>query len=279
MNFQLWFLVFAAAVLVWLLWFSFRYAWFRPTVSWSESRILMYHMVREPVERGRFNKMRVSPDLFRRQVEWLARDGWTFCFLSELIAETAPAKEKRVALTFDDGFRDNLTNALPVLREFNAKATLFPVVNRAPGFDWSTQKKASHAGGELGREPKLSDEEIRAMLASGLIELGGHSVNHANLPAIPEEEAWREISGCKASLEETFGIEVKTFCYPFGLLGEREVALAQRAGFVGAVTTREGVGGDDPFRLPRVKISGKEGMFAFRLRIRTGGRSFSRGSR
>lgn len=254
-----------------LAWFSFRFAWWRKSVPDSQPRILMYHMVREPLTGGRFNKMRVPPEMFRRQIEWLHHQGWTFCFLSEILGTPSNAA-KRVVLTFDDGYRDNLLHALPVLREFQAKATLFPVVHREPGYDWSTHKKASHAGGELGGEPKLSDAEIATMLESDLIELGGHSVMHANLPALGDDEAWNEIHGCKAALESAFGVPVPTFCYPFGLFGPREIELTRKAGFIGAVTTEQGIGGTDPFALPRVKVSGTEGLFAFRLRIRTGRR-------
>ena len=63
-----------------------------------------------------------------------------------------------------------------------------------------------------------------------------------------------------------------TFCYPFGLFGLREIELARKAGFIGAVTTEQGIGGD-AFTLPRIKVSGTEGMFAFRLRMRTGRRN------
>jgi peptidoglycan/xylan/chitin deacetylase (PgdA/CDA1 family) len=253
-------------------WFTIRHAWWRGTVSYEEPRVLMYHMVREPLPGARFNKMRVPPALFRQQVEWLKREGWSFCFLSEIIENPGPAM-KRVALTFDDGYQDNLLHAMPVLKEFGAKATLFPVVRREEGFDWSTKKKASHDSGELGAEPKLTDDEIRTMLASGLIELGGHTVTHANLPALSEDEAWQEIHGCKTALENTFGVRAPTFCYPFGLFGPREVELTRKAGFIGAVTTEQGVGSGDPFLIPRIKVSGSEGMFAFRLRIRTGRRN------
>lgn len=251
-------------------WFSFRFAWWRKTVPYTEPRILMYHMVRGPLEGGRFNKMRVSPELFHRQVEWLSKNGWTFCFLSEILGDVASV-EKRVVLTFDDGYRDNLLNALPVLEEFNAKATLFPVIHREAGYDWSTHKKASHDGGELGREPKLSDAEISVMLQSGLVELGGHTIHHPSLPQLGETEAWGEIHGCKGALETTFAVNAHTFCYPFGHFGEREIELTRTSSFEGAVTTEQGIGGDR-FALPRVKVSGTEGMFAFRLRMRTGKR-------
>jgi len=258
--------------LAWFIWFSWRYAWWRPTVPPGTPRILMYHLIREAIPGARFNKMRVAPETFRQQVEWLSRNGWTFCFVSELIRTPSAPGQRRVALTFDDGYRDNYLAALPVLHEFKAKATMYPVVDRTPGVDWSTKKKAWHNEGELAREPKISDAEITEMVASGLLELGGHGLTHPNLPQLSEAEAWKEISECKGWLEMTFGKEAPTFCYPFGLYGPREVELVRRAGFIGAVTTAEGVGGPDSFQLSRVKVSGKEGMLGFRLRMRTGRR-------
>lgn len=263
----------AALAVAGAIWFSLRFAWWRKTVPFSRPRILMYHMIREPLPGGRFNKMRVSPEMFAKQIRWLAGNGWHFRFLSEVVSG-ARLPEKTIVLTFDDGYRDNLLHALSVLRKHNARATLFPVVKRDPGYDWSARKKSAHADGELGREPKLSDEEIRALLATGLIELGGHTLTHANLPALSDAEARAETAGCKLALEKTFHVPVKTFCYPFGLYGEREAALAREAGFTAAVTTQQGIpASEDAFGLPRVKISGTEGMFAFKLRIRTGLRS------
>lgn len=261
-------------LLLGLLWFSWRYAWWRPAAPAELPRILMYHMIREPIPGARFNKMRVRPEEFRRQIAWLAQNGWKFCFVSELIRQPNTPGQRRVALTFDDGFRDNYLAAFPVLREFNAKATLYPVVARPPGFDWSTKKKAKHAEGELGREPKIADAEIAEMLASGLLELGGHGLTHPNLPSLSETEAAREIAGCKAALEQAFNTQVPTFCYPFGLFGAREIELVRRAGFIGATTTEEGVGGPDAFQLRRIKVSGAEGMLGFRLRVRTGRRGY-----
>ena len=63
----------APLALAGLAWFSWRYAWWRRTAPLTEPRLLMYHMVREAVPGARFNKMRVAPANFRRQVEWLAR--------------------------------------------------------------------------------------------------------------------------------------------------------------------------------------------------------------
>ena len=268
----------AALVILATVAFSLRYAWWRPSVDFRLPRILVYHMVRAPLAGGRFNKLRVSPSAFERQLAWLSANGWQFAFLSEL-AESARSKElnKIVVLTFDDGYRDNYLNAHPLLLKYGAKATLFLVADRHDR-DWSTRKKAHHDSGELRDEPKLTDDDVQAMLDSGAWELGSHTVTHALLPALNEDEKRAEIVGCKAQLEFRFKTPVDTFAYPFGLFDGTDVEIAEAAGFALAVTTEPGISlclRREALTLKRIKVSGKDGLFAFALRLRTGRRGLS----
>ena len=251
--------------------FSHRYAWWRRTLHYRHPRLLMYHMVSEPVPGASFNKLRVPPAEFERQLKWLKANGWQFAFLSELAAPVAP---KTVVLTFDDGYRDNYTAAHPLLVRYNAKATLFLVVDRFDR-DWSRAKKPHHDSGELAAVPKLTDEDVRAMLASGAWELGAHTLTHPLLPALPAKQRREEIASAKDALERAFGVDVWAFAYPFGIFEDEDVAAVRQAGYRFAVTTRQGVSMDtqaDALTLKRVKVSGKDGTFAFGLRLRTGKR-------
>ncbi len=256
-----------------LLVFSKRYAWWRSPVGQTHPRILMYHMVSDHRPGAKFNKLRVKPHCFEWQVRWLHENGWHFAVMSELATpEKLPAKT--VFLTFDDGFADNYHQAHPVLRKYGARATLYLVVDRVDR-DWSTAKKAHHNSGELMREPKLSDEQVTEMLASGCWELGGHTLTHANLARLTEAQKLAEIKGCREQLAARFAVPISSFAYPFGIYDKVDVALAEQAGFTSAVTTVEGIDSDLRGRsheLRRVKISGKDNRLAFRLRMRTGRR-------
>ncbi len=256
-----------------LLVFSKRYAWWRPAVGQAHPRILMYHMVSEHRSGAKFNKLRVPPEAFDWQVRWLKENGWYFALMSEL-ATPEKLPPKSVFLTFDDGYADNFVHAHPVLQKYGARATLYLVVDRF-NRDWSTAKKAHHNSGELKDEPKLSDDQVSEMLASGCWELGGHTLTHANLARLDEAQKLAEISGCREKLESDFGGRVSSFAYPFGIYDSTDVALAETAGFDTAVTTEEGIDADPgarPFELRRVKVSGKDNRLAFRLRMRTGRR-------
>ena len=251
---------------------SFRFAWWRPRVPEEHPRVLMYHMVRESVPGARFNKLRVPRAMFDKQVAWLKEDGWHFAFLSELGQDDLPPKT--VAITFDDGYRDNLLAAQPILAKHDARATLFLVMDRHD-VDWSAARKAHHDEGELMREEKLSDPEVMQMLASGLWEIGAHTISHLPLPSLDQGRKRAEIVGGREALEGKFSVRVQSFAYPFGLFDDQDVALVREAGYAFAVTTEPGISRDlkaEALRLKRVKVSGVEGMFAFRLRMSTGRR-------
>ena len=263
----------ALVALVLLAGFSVRYSWWRPAVDDARPRILMYHMVSEARRGGVFNKLRVAPKNFEAQLRVLRDGGWHFAFISALEQpQSLPART--VIITFDDGYEDNLLNADPLLERYGACATLYLVEDRFER-DWSTSKKAHHDSGELMHEPKLSDAQVQTLLASGRWELGGHTRTHANLARLDEAACREEIVDARGSLAARFDVPLKSFAYPFGIYGARDVVVVRDAGYTTAVTTDEGIPKDviaQALELPRIKVSGKDGLFAFRLRLRSGRR-------
>jgi len=256
------------------IWFSLRYAWWRPAVSYRYPRILMYHMIAMPRRGARFNGLRVAPAFFEKQLQWLSRQGWHSFTVSELVTQAGRLPEKSFAITFDDGYADNLLQALPLLKKYQCRATLYLVVDRF-GRDWSTQRKAHHDEGELKQEAKLSDVQVEEMLASGCIELGSHSMTHANFVNMDTDAVSKELTDSRQALQERFGVSVQSFAYPFGLYRPEQVALVESAGFTSSVTTREGIEDSenwDPLELQRIKMSGKDNWLAFLLRMRGGRR-------
>ena len=105
-----------------LAWFSLRYAWWRPVLDYRYPRILMYHMIATPRPGARFNGLRVSPQQFERQLRWLSAQGWHSFTVSELLAQADTLPGKSFAITFDDGYADNLLQALPLLEKYHCKA-------------------------------------------------------------------------------------------------------------------------------------------------------------
>jgi peptidoglycan/xylan/chitin deacetylase (PgdA/CDA1 family) len=115
------------------------------------------------------------------------------------------------------------------------------------------------------------------MLRSGRWELGGHTLTHANLAKLSNEQKKTEITDCRTQLEQQFSTKVSSFAYPFGIYDDEDVALTKAAGYSSAVTTEAGITQEDAdiFRLKRVKISGEDNRLAFWFRLRSGFRGRS----
>lgn len=264
-------IVFLVLVLAGLLYFSYRYAWWASTVDYRHPRILMYHMIAKNGRGQKQRGLRVKPEVFEQQLAWLKSQGWTFMSMAERISAGESCPAKTVVLTFDDGYEDNYLAAFPLLKKYEAKATLYLVCDRH-GRDWSVYKKAHHDTGELAAVPKLKDVQVREMLDSGLVELGAHTITHANLIKADATTRTHEIAGSRSALQSRFGGDVTSFAYPFGIYTHADIEAVRDAGFTNAVTTNAGIDEnlEAPMELKRVKISGKEGLFAFKLRVRIG---------
>jgi len=144
----------------------------------------------------------------------------------------------QVALTIDDGFRSVFEQAMPLLERTRFRATLYLVSGRLGGWnDWEVQQ------GEA-RAPLMSVEEVRAWLAAGH-RIGAHSMTHPWLTRIPLARAREEIRGCRTMLEDTFGVPVKDFCYPYGDWNDAVRREVVEAGFETATTTDFGLNGPD----------------------------------
>ncbi len=240
--------------------FSLRYNWWRIPVSYRNARILMYHQIAPPIPGAhKRNKWRVSPQAFERQMAWFAKNGWHSFTVSELIeAETLP--QRSFCITFDDGYADNYTEALPILKRYGFKATVY-LVPYATENRWEAFEEESY-------DRLLNEEEIAEMVRSGLIEFGSHTLSHANLLRLPREEAYREIVASKRETERLTGIPCESFAYPYGKYDATIAGFVEKAGYRSAVTVKRGVyDKSEPFALRRIGILGTESFFDFYLKI------------
>ncbi len=253
---------------------STRYAWWTQPQAWHWPRVLMYHMVSPHRPGARFNKLRVPPARFEQQVRWLAENGFSFVHASAL-AQPHTLPPKPVCLTFDDGYHDNLAHADPVLARHGACATLYLVGDRTGG--WSSKKKAHHADDELANEPKLSDDQVRELIATGRWELGGHTATHENLPQLDDHAAAEQVAYSRQQFPAVFDTPSPSFAYPFGIFGPREAAFARDAGYTLALRADGGLSDPstwDAMAVPRIKVSGKDRLFSFKIRMKRGRRGW-----
>ena len=196
---------------------------------------------------------RVAPSLFAAQMAALHRAGYRTIALKDWISAMVRQEGllgKPIILTFDDGYRDFLTAAMPVLRTYGFSATVFLVAGRIGGTaDWD-------AGyGETA--PLLSWEEVRLLQEAG-IEFGCHSLVHRPMTGMHLAELAEETVQACAILEEGLAAPVTTLAYPHGAENEFVRRVMADLGFQAAVSCEPGISerGDDPLRLRRTAVPG-----------------------
>lgn len=228
--------------------------------------VLLYHQIAPlPHDKIPFRGLWVHPDRFRSQMAWLKRLGYQGLSLRNAMPYIKGEKTGKVAaITFDDGFRNNYENALPVLTEFGFTATNYFVANQIGGSNVWDQALG------VPLTPCMSLAQMREWAALGH-EVGAHTLDHANLEKTPDEEARRQIKHSKTMLEDMLGSEVTNFAYPYGANHQIHRDMCRDAGFETATTTVRGRArlNDDPFGIPRVYIRRRDLAPKFVLRIMT----------
>jgi len=211
--------------------------------------ILMYHSI----DTDSADRWTLSPELFGRHMAWLAEHDYRPMTVSKLVAARAAnlrLPPRTVVITFDDGLRDFLTEAMPILQRYGFPATLYVVtgyVGKSNGW--------SRLLGEPDR-PMLSWNELRTVSECG-IECGAHTHSHPQLDIISPVAAFAEVRRSKVSLEDHLGHGVQSFAYPHGYASRVTRQLVRRAGFTSACRVRHALSstGEDPFALSRIIVT------------------------
>ncbi|MGA5898058.1 polysaccharide deacetylase family protein [Streptomyces venetus] len=223
----------------------------RGPVPW----VAMYHSVGDCSDDP--YRITVTPERLDRQLAWLRRRGLRGVSVTELLAARARGEGRDlVGLTFDDGYTDFVTEALPRLRRWNCGATLFVLPGRFGG---------ENSWDPLGpRKPLLTADGIRSAAAEG-VEIGSHGLTHVDLTKADDLTLKSEVAESRARLEELTGAPVEGFCYPYGTIDARAVAAVRQAGYSYACAIDPGPL-TGPHALPRVYV-GQEDT-AWRLQLK-----------
>jgi len=227
--------------------------------------ILSYHDIADPGT-AHAPGQAVSPTAFVRQLDWLRNNGYRFVGVDDILADRSgvrPLPDKAVLLTFDDGYRSMYTQAFPVLKLFKAPAVLGLVgrwMEPAGGM-------VAYDGHPIPRGELLSWEEVRAMTASGLVEVASHSYGlHEGIPGNPQgnlqpaapTRAWlpavrryeteaeygrRVLADLKRNvvlLQQKAGRAPRVMVWPYGRHNARLRELAKQVGLTVGLTLDDG---------------------------------------
>jgi peptidoglycan/xylan/chitin deacetylase (PgdA/CDA1 family) len=185
--------------------------------------ILYYHYIRinpNPRDRVGFG-LSVPPAMFRAQMQYLADHGYHVVGLHDAvmaILRHSGLPSRPVVLTFDDGYADFYTAAIPILQSYGFTATDFVISGRMGGWSYMTPAQVA-AADSMG------------------FTIGAHTVNHIALAAVAPARASWEMRQSKLTLEALLGHAVIDFAYPYGSFNAYDQAVARQLGFEEAAAT------------------------------------------
>lgn len=230
-----------------------------PTTRQFSVPVLMYHRIddldemesRSPLLRD----LTVSPADFEAQVRFLVESGYSVLLASqveEAVERGEPLPEKSVAITMDDGYRDNFEQAFPILVKYRVPATIFLVTNN------------------FGRPDRLSWEEVLQMKREAGFGYGSHSVHHYDLATLDQPRLDFELMESKRLIELKIRDRVTSIAYPAGSYNEFVKQRARAAGYLAGWKKGGGMvtPGEDLLMLPRVRVSGRTDMESFKKKLR-----------
>lgn len=189
--------------------------------------ILMYHYVEHVKDRRDTmrQKLNINPEILDQQLKTLDEAGYTYLFMNDIaeaIDQKKPLPPKPVVLTFDDGYADFYTGALPILEKHHAKATAYIITEF------------------LGRPNYMTLKQLQTVQQTGLIEIGAHTQHHIDLSHASVMKQTEEIAGSKKTLDALFPNQVFSFAYPSGRFNQDSIKIVREAGFTTAVSTNPG---------------------------------------
>lgn len=236
-----------------------------PTGVWYDwPLILAYHSISD----RRADGLAVRVADFDHQLAWLRRHGYHSMTLADYVAERPEKGRRIVIVTFDDGYADNCTNALPVLRKHGFVATAFVVsdfVDTDRVFGWDLPKV--EAAGDPEPYRTLTWDQVFEMAESG-VEIGSHSCTHPELTGVSAEQCRDEVTRSRRDLAKRLDRDVVSFCYPRGKLDADVVRAVEQAGYQAAVVTPKQSGIPlSPFTLRRVGVYNNITPLRFRAKI------------
>lgn len=212
-------------------------------------------------------ELEITPDFLEAEILRYRKAGYSFVSIDEIMSkQSSLLPQKRVNITFDDGFKDVYENAFPILKKYNIPFTLyltsgFPdhtadlwwiqmeeaydvdgfekemksiYESRTQMRDKMHKDTATDSDPSICNQLALSWEEIREMVECGLCTVGSHSVTHPGLTRLDNEQARQELSASKARIEEMLGIEVKHFSYPHSMQDPQIQQFVEEAGYSSA---------------------------------------------
>lgn len=230
--------------------------------------VLMYHSIssRDQNHVHPYFKTNTEPGVFLKQMSYLNRNDYRIISIDEALKIMHSGKylqNKYAVITFDDGYQDILTNALPILKEFNFTATVYLPTHFI-----------SEEGRFFNNNRCLNWQEV-IELQSNNIEIGSHTVNHPKLISLTPQEVEIELTHSKAVIEDKLGKSCDSFSYPYAFPEANKQFVSflrqilSKSGYNSCVSTIVGTMGEkaDNFFIKRIPVNSDDDQQFFKAKL------------
>jgi len=217
----------------------------------SGYRVLMYHSIGGQVMRDNLNIYSIEQKLFQKHMDYLSKQ--SDLSIVDFSDDALRLSKNSIAITFDDGYKDNLYVAAPIMEELKLPYTVFV----STGFIKS------------GNKNFLSAKELRTLSESPYVNIGSHGVSHDPLAECSDKQLKNELVSSKHYIEDIIGKPVLTIGYPHGSVDQRVKLAAKRAGYQLGGTSYMDINHSesDKLLLARTSILGIDTMRVFEQKI------------
>jgi len=229
--------------------------------------VLLYHKIDLPTPDIKVRGAFTAPHIFDKQLAYLVKKKINVVTVGELVEHyinVGEFAERTLAISFDDGWKDNYTQAFPIFKKYGMRATIYLV---ADCLGRTTDQVVP-----TGEEPRehMSADDVREMAAYG-IEFGSHTMSHRWLNEISPDEIGREMVESKNFVENLTQTGCKTIAYPAGFFNDHAKSSAKATGYLAAFSTIYGdESADDLFELNRTEILRRDKfMFRYLRKLRS----------
>jgi len=203
--------------------------------------ILMYHNI--DAELAKTNTIAVSEEIFEKQMAFIAKRNYKVVRLEELcrmIKQGQRLPPNILAITFDDGYKDNL-KAVKILAKYNFPATIFIVM------DW------------IDKPGYLTRSDLSWIKNNSSVFFGSHTVSHSYLPNLLLGDLKYEIRDSKSMAKKKYGLDLSAIAYPVGGFTHQVSQEVESAGYLCACSTNRGFFKQpDIYALRRIKMTGRD---------------------
>lgn len=179
--------------------------------------LIAYHSVTSAKNKDKlfshlYSHLLIDENDFEKHIQYLIKNNYKITNFRNLEKDSIDEKNKKIAIIyFDDGYKDNFLNVLPILLKYGVPATVFVttgLVNRTH-FLWPEKLQ----GWE--RAEIFMDWNDIAELSKQGIEIGSHGVSHRKLRDLNDQDAFFELVESKRELENKLNAQINAFCFPY----------------------------------------------------------------